>query len=175
MNYHTFSRGREKTGIILSTAAFLTLMLLILLAASPVLAQQRKLLFATGGVAGTFYPLGGTIATTDGHAAAWISAASFASFALIPIAAFLASPQPLRVPVVAAVSLASLAALGAFGLAPLDCLGKPFDHKALLAACAPAATPTTSVASNSFNSASADDPKDALPVSKSTWSLSKTN
>jgi VIT1/CCC1 family predicted Fe2+/Mn2+ transporter len=47
--------------------------------------------------------------------AAWISAASFASFALVPIAAFLGSPQPLRVPVIAAVSLASLAALGAFG------------------------------------------------------------
>jgi VIT1/CCC1 family predicted Fe2+/Mn2+ transporter len=47
--------------------------------------------------------------------AAWISAASFALFALIPIAAFLGSPQHLRVPVVAAISLASLVALGAFG------------------------------------------------------------
>ena len=47
--------------------------------------------------------------------AAWISAASFASFALIPIAALLGAPQNLRVPVIAAISLASLAALGAFG------------------------------------------------------------
>jgi VIT1/CCC1 family predicted Fe2+/Mn2+ transporter len=47
--------------------------------------------------------------------AAWISAASLASFALIPIAALLGAPPPLRVPVIAVVSLASLAALGAFG------------------------------------------------------------
>jgi VIT1/CCC1 family predicted Fe2+/Mn2+ transporter len=47
--------------------------------------------------------------------AAWVSAASFASFALIPIAALLVAPAFLRVAVVAAVSLASLAALGAFG------------------------------------------------------------
>lgn len=47
--------------------------------------------------------------------AAWVSAASFAGFALVPIAALLASPTLLRIPVVAAVSLASLAALGAFG------------------------------------------------------------
>ena len=47
--------------------------------------------------------------------AAWVSAASFASFALVPIAALLVSPTSLRIPVVAAVSLVSLAALGAFG------------------------------------------------------------
>ena len=47
--------------------------------------------------------------------AAWISAASFASFALVPIAGLLIAPAALRIPVVAAVSLASLAALGAFG------------------------------------------------------------
>ncbi len=47
--------------------------------------------------------------------AAWISAVSFATFALIPIAALLVSPAPLRLPMVAALSLASLAALGALG------------------------------------------------------------
>ena len=47
--------------------------------------------------------------------AAWISAASFASFALVPIAGLLIAPAALRIPVVAAVSLVSLAALGAFG------------------------------------------------------------
>ena len=47
--------------------------------------------------------------------AAWISAASFASFAMVPIAGLLVAPAALRIPVVAAVSLASLAALGAFG------------------------------------------------------------
>ena len=47
--------------------------------------------------------------------AAWISAASFASFAMVPIAVLLIAPAALRIPAVAAVSLASLAALGAFG------------------------------------------------------------
>jgi VIT1/CCC1 family predicted Fe2+/Mn2+ transporter len=47
--------------------------------------------------------------------AAWISAASFASFALVPVAALLVAPDALRVPVIAAVSLLSLATLGAFG------------------------------------------------------------
>jgi VIT1/CCC1 family predicted Fe2+/Mn2+ transporter len=47
--------------------------------------------------------------------AAWISAASFAFFAMVPIAALLASPAALRIPVIAAISLVSLAALGAFG------------------------------------------------------------
>jgi VIT1/CCC1 family predicted Fe2+/Mn2+ transporter len=47
--------------------------------------------------------------------AAWISAASFASFALVPIAALLVAPGALRIPAIAAISLASLAALGAFG------------------------------------------------------------
>jgi VIT1/CCC1 family predicted Fe2+/Mn2+ transporter len=47
--------------------------------------------------------------------AAWISAASFASFAVIPIAALLVSPAALRIPMIAALSLVSLAALGALG------------------------------------------------------------
>jgi VIT1/CCC1 family predicted Fe2+/Mn2+ transporter len=47
--------------------------------------------------------------------AAWISAASFASFALVPIAALLVAPEALRIPVIAAASLSSLAALGALG------------------------------------------------------------
>jgi VIT1/CCC1 family predicted Fe2+/Mn2+ transporter len=47
--------------------------------------------------------------------AAWISAASFASFALVPLAALLVAPATFRVPAIAVVSLASLAALGAFG------------------------------------------------------------
>jgi len=47
--------------------------------------------------------------------AAWISATSFASFALVPLAALLASPPGLRLPIVGALSLASLAALGALG------------------------------------------------------------
>jgi VIT1/CCC1 family predicted Fe2+/Mn2+ transporter len=47
--------------------------------------------------------------------AAWISAASFASFALVPILAMLVAPPPLRILVIAAVSLSSLAGLGAFG------------------------------------------------------------
>jgi VIT1/CCC1 family predicted Fe2+/Mn2+ transporter len=47
--------------------------------------------------------------------AAWISAASFASFAVIPIAALLVSPAALRLPMIAALSLVSLAALGALG------------------------------------------------------------
>ena len=55
--------------------------------------------------------------------AAWISAASFASFAVVPIAALLLAPAVLRIPMIAALSLASLAALGAFsghlGGAPL--------------------------------------------------------
>lgn len=47
--------------------------------------------------------------------AAWISAVSFAFFAVIPIAALLISPWELRIPVIAGVSLACLAVLGAFG------------------------------------------------------------
>jgi VIT1/CCC1 family predicted Fe2+/Mn2+ transporter len=47
--------------------------------------------------------------------AAWISAASFASFATIPIVALLVSPASLRIPMIAAFSLVSLAALGALG------------------------------------------------------------
>ena len=47
--------------------------------------------------------------------AAWISAVSFASFALVPIVALLVSPAGLRVPAIAALSLSSLGALGALG------------------------------------------------------------
>ena len=47
--------------------------------------------------------------------AAWISAASFASFAMVPIGALLVAPSPLRIPGIAGLSLASLAALGALG------------------------------------------------------------
>jgi VIT1/CCC1 family predicted Fe2+/Mn2+ transporter len=47
--------------------------------------------------------------------AAWISAASFALFAGVPITALLIAPTALRIPVIAALSLASLAALGALG------------------------------------------------------------
>jgi VIT1/CCC1 family predicted Fe2+/Mn2+ transporter len=47
--------------------------------------------------------------------AAWISAASFASFAVVPIVALLVAPPPLRILVIAAVSLLGLAGLGAFG------------------------------------------------------------
>jgi VIT1/CCC1 family predicted Fe2+/Mn2+ transporter len=47
--------------------------------------------------------------------AAWISAASFASFALVPIFAVLVAPAALRILVVAAISLVCLAVLGAFG------------------------------------------------------------
>ena len=47
--------------------------------------------------------------------AAWISAASFALFAVIPIAGLLVSPAGLRIPLIGALSLLSLAALGAFG------------------------------------------------------------
>jgi VIT1/CCC1 family predicted Fe2+/Mn2+ transporter len=47
--------------------------------------------------------------------AAWISAVSFASFSIVPIAAFLVAPQTLRIPAIAILSLLSLASLGAFG------------------------------------------------------------
>ena len=47
--------------------------------------------------------------------AAWISAASFAFFALIPILALLVAPASWRIPVIAVLSLISLAALGTFG------------------------------------------------------------
>lgn len=47
--------------------------------------------------------------------AAWISAVSFALFALIPIAALVIAPASVRIPVIAAISLASLAFLGALG------------------------------------------------------------
>jgi VIT1/CCC1 family predicted Fe2+/Mn2+ transporter len=47
--------------------------------------------------------------------AAWISAASFASFAMVPISALLFAPPSLRIPMIATFSLVSLATLGAFG------------------------------------------------------------
>lgn len=47
--------------------------------------------------------------------AAWISALSFALFAIIPILGLLVAPASLRMPTIAALSLGSLAALGAFG------------------------------------------------------------
>jgi len=47
--------------------------------------------------------------------AAWISAASFAAFAVVPMVAFLMAPVAWRISSIAALSLASLAALGAFG------------------------------------------------------------
>ena len=47
--------------------------------------------------------------------AAWVSAASFACFAMVPIVALLVAPVTLRIPMIAVFSLASLAALGAFG------------------------------------------------------------
>lgn len=47
--------------------------------------------------------------------AAWISAASFATFAAVPIVALLVAPVAFRIPMIAILSLVSLAALGAFG------------------------------------------------------------
>lgn len=47
--------------------------------------------------------------------AACISAISFASFAVVPIAALFIAPLSQGIPTIAALSLASLAALGAFG------------------------------------------------------------
>jgi VIT1/CCC1 family predicted Fe2+/Mn2+ transporter len=47
--------------------------------------------------------------------AAWISAVSFGTFALVPILAMLAAPTAWRIPAIAASSLVSLGLLGAFG------------------------------------------------------------
>ena len=47
--------------------------------------------------------------------AAWISALSFGSVALVPIFALLVAPENLRIPTIAALSLLSLASLGALG------------------------------------------------------------
>jgi vacuolar iron transporter family protein len=47
--------------------------------------------------------------------AAWISAVSFAAFALVPIFALLVAPAALRIAMIASFSLVSLAALGALG------------------------------------------------------------
>jgi VIT1/CCC1 family predicted Fe2+/Mn2+ transporter len=47
--------------------------------------------------------------------AAWISAASFACFAVVPILALFVAPAGSRIPAIAALSLSALAALGAFG------------------------------------------------------------
>lgn len=47
--------------------------------------------------------------------AAWISALSFATFAMVPIVGLLVAPAGWKIPMIAAFSLASLASLGAFG------------------------------------------------------------
>jgi VIT1/CCC1 family predicted Fe2+/Mn2+ transporter len=47
--------------------------------------------------------------------AAWISATSFACFAMVPIVALLIAPPSQGVPAISVLSLVSLAALGAFG------------------------------------------------------------
>lgn len=47
--------------------------------------------------------------------AAWISAVSFASFALLPVAALLVAPAAARIPTIAVLSLVSLGGLGALG------------------------------------------------------------
>lgn len=47
--------------------------------------------------------------------AAWISAVSFAFFALVPVLALLVAPASLRMPAIAGVTLVSLASLGALG------------------------------------------------------------
>jgi VIT1/CCC1 family predicted Fe2+/Mn2+ transporter len=47
--------------------------------------------------------------------AAWVSAASFALFAMVPILAVLISPTSLRMEILAVITLASLGALGALG------------------------------------------------------------
>jgi VIT1/CCC1 family predicted Fe2+/Mn2+ transporter len=47
--------------------------------------------------------------------AAWISAASFACFGIVPIVGLLAAPPSMRLAAIASLSLVSLAALGAFG------------------------------------------------------------
>jgi vacuolar iron transporter family protein len=47
--------------------------------------------------------------------AAWISAVSFASFAMVPIAALLVAQPTVGIPAISLLSLVSLAALGAFG------------------------------------------------------------
>jgi vacuolar iron transporter family protein len=47
--------------------------------------------------------------------AAWISATSFALFAIVPILALLVAPAPVRIVVISTLSLVGLAALGALG------------------------------------------------------------
>jgi VIT1/CCC1 family predicted Fe2+/Mn2+ transporter len=47
--------------------------------------------------------------------AAWISAASFASFAMVPLVALVVAPAGSRIPAIAGASLVTLAGLGAFG------------------------------------------------------------
>ena len=59
---HISARERRQPASLKGMSAILPMILLMTFAAAPALAQQTKLLFATGGVAGTFYPLGGTIA-----------------------------------------------------------------------------------------------------------------
>ncbi len=57
--------------------------------------------------------------TEDNHArplqAAWISAVSFAVFAMLPVLALLVAPADFRMVMIGAVTLASLASLGALG------------------------------------------------------------
>jgi vacuolar iron transporter family protein len=57
--------------------------------------------------------------TEDNHArplqAAWISAVSFAVFAMLPVLALLVAPANFRMELIGAVTLASLASLGALG------------------------------------------------------------
>lgn len=57
--------------------------------------------------------------TDDSHArplqAAWISAVSFAVFAMLPVLALLVAPAGFRMEMIGAVTLASLASLGALG------------------------------------------------------------
>jgi VIT1/CCC1 family predicted Fe2+/Mn2+ transporter len=57
--------------------------------------------------------------TEDNHArplqAAWISAVSFAVFAMLPVLALLVAPAGFRMEMIGAVTLASLASLGALG------------------------------------------------------------
>lgn len=47
--------------------------------------------------------------------AAWISAVSFAGFAMVPMLALILAPSSMRIPAIAVVSLLSLAGLGALG------------------------------------------------------------
>jgi len=73
--------------------------------------------------------------------AAWISAVSFAAFALVPIAALFLAPPRYSIPIIASVSLLSLGALGALG-AHLGgaSIGRSLIRMTIGGACAMAAT-----------------------------------